>query len=180
MPESDTGMQRSAEFTGLARMMSLECETPALWPPSDLSEILSHQLRSSLLFDLEKFGSLDPARLAEARELMTDADLTTFGGILRHPNPPLELLRLIKDFGKAAAARSDGPVPREVGCMLYYAAIVTALSRHGVRLTSMDDADLTKCLVWASRESWIDTFLRDLFDKTLDSAKDGRISRGGT
>lgn len=150
---------------GMARMMGLELEQ-GLWPESDKPDLLRHQMRTSVLAELRRAGTVDEATLAEAQSLATGQAPSSFGQVLHHPSPPLKLLRAIKDFGKSAA-QQPGPVPAEVAYVLYYAAIFAALLRHNQRITSMDDSSIRQGAEWFARQPWIDEQTRELYRQGL-------------
>ena len=71
-------------------------------------------------------------RLAARLRLAAESQgllLKSFGDLLHHPNPPLELLRLTKDFAKACRLSRSGPLPREIATLLYFASIIVAWVR---------------------------------------------------
>jgi hypothetical protein len=129
----------------LAALFTLDESGRDVWQPEELLHILAHQLSSPLVFD----GS----RLAAATE---GEPLVSFRDLFRHPSPPLELLRLTKDFAKGSDERTEDPLPPEVATVLYYGAIAVALVRHGARISSLDDARLRDGIAWALDQPWVD------------------------
>lgn len=160
----------------LAALLDVGGRDPNFWMPGELKDVLRHQLRAPLLFDLKtvdreggavdgwKSGSSPAGRAGRSDRVSTaDPPPASFGDLLHHPRPPLELLRLTKEFAKASDSRSDNPLPPEVATVLYYAAILVALVRHGRRITALSDSQLLDGLDWVLQQPWLDGRTRDLF-----------------
>lgn len=140
------------------------------WNENDWAEILRHQLASPLLSELKpdagriRFLGIDAGSLCGFQ-------LKTFADLLKHPKPPLPLLRLAKDFAKSADGRSGGPLPPEVAQALYVALIAIAIVRHGERITTMNDATLCRNLNWAIGSEWMDGSIRQIATEALATLK---------
>mgnify|MGYP000157574450 CR=1 FL=1 len=90
----------------------------------------------------------------------------TFANLLHHPEPPLPLLELTRQFAKTCRPpHSQVPIP--VGMVLYFAAIATALLRCGRRITRLDDQGIRRGLKWALAQRWLDPALRDRFEQAM-------------
>ena len=147
----------------LARMMALGQGTGELWEAGDLAAILEHQLASPLEFN---FVGVDQAELGWLRsEWSENPPLETFGDVFHHPDPPLELLELIKRFAKAAGKSSDSPLPSAVALVLYLASIVTAIVSCDTRITKLSDEKLRQSLNRALNQAWLEGPLRQLLEK---------------
>src|ERR1700722_6171663 len=121
----------------LARLFSIGKGSYLGWDEPELAKILRAQLRAPLLSSLKPKASEIHDLVAEARS--SDSPLPeTVGELLVHPNPPLSLLRLAKDFAKSSDSGSD-PVPPAVATALYTSVIAAALARHGKRISALDD-----------------------------------------
>jgi hypothetical protein len=150
----------------LTHMMNLDSADEKLWAPEELGAILEHQLSAPLECDL---GSLDdrlPQRLKELNSA-GDPPVRTFGDLLHHRSPPLELLELTKQFAKACRTHPDGPLPDEVATVLYFSSIVAAMTKCGRRITKMDDRSLEYSLNWALRQPWLDDPTRRMLQEGL-------------
>jgi hypothetical protein len=86
----------------------------------------------------------------------------TFREVLKHPSPPLGLLRLIKYFAKAQLRQSDGPIPSEVAKALYFCSIAAAQRRHGQSITKLDAGELRVELDRCLAQPWLDSTVREL------------------
>lgn len=157
---------RSTSPSVLAKIMTLDKNSERTWQPDELGAILKHQMAAPVQFDLE---SLDPTiapkvrTLSEARGLV----LKSFGDLLRHPNPPVELLKLTKEFAKANRNDKESSLPPEVATVLYFASIAVARMRCNERISSMDDDQLQRGLEWAGAQPWLDEDTRALMKECL-------------
>src|SRR4051812_49312419 len=109
----------------LATLLDVGGRDPNFWMPEELKDVLRHQLQAPLLFDLKtvdrevRAAADGPASLPGWKRPTPErapevAPPASFGDLLQHPRPPLELLRLTKEFAKASDSRSDNPLPPEV------------------------------------------------------------------
>lgn len=139
----------------LAALMGAGAEGTRLWLPEELAAIFRHQMQAPVLLDL---GGFDPGTavrlktLSEAQGLI----LKSFSDLFHHPSPPLELLRLTKDFAKANLDHSESGLPSEIVSVLYYTSIAVALVRLDTRISQLKDADLRCGLLWAKDQAWVD------------------------
>ena len=84
----------------LAKIMNLDEGTPDAWSEEDLAAMLRHQLAAPLEFDLSSV-EVEDAEARKRDETLTGAAkkrIKLFGDLLFHREPPLELLRLAKEF----------------------------------------------------------------------------------
>ncbi len=132
-----------------------------IWKPDDLAAVLRHQMTAPLQVDLARLNGAAAALrdAAESKGLL----LKSFGDILRHPRPPVALLKLMKDFAKACRISPDSSIPREVSTVLYLASIVAAMTKCSRRITKLDRAALGKSVQWALAQPWLDETTRALF-----------------
>jgi hypothetical protein len=130
-----------------------------LWRDEDLGVVLRHQLSAPMgvdLVNLERGAARRVRALAESQGLA----LKSFGDLLTHPNPPVELLRLTKDFAKACRLSPRGPMPREIATVLYFASIAAALVRCRHRNTNLSNDALADWLRWVCSCPWLDESTR--------------------
>ena len=139
----------------LAALIGAGAEGARLWLPEELAAVFRHQMQAPVLLDL---GGFDPGTavrlktLSEAQGLI----LKSFSDLFHHPSPPLELLRLTKDFAKANLDHSESGLPSEIVSVLYYTSIAVALVRLDTRISQLKDADLRRGLLWARDQAWVD------------------------
>ncbi len=156
---------------GLAGLMRLDGDEPAGWSAAELGAILRHQLAAPLEYDLRTIAPGGGQTISDMTAAITIGPRpNSFGDLIRHPAPPLDLLRLMKDFSKAG--RDSGSLPPEVSTVLYYAAIAVALLRQGNRITELDDRSLRKGIEWCLVQPWMDSDLRSVL--TEAAAKIGK------
>ena len=179
MPEFDSaGALFKSAPKSLAALMAEGEERARLWRADELGAIFRHQLSAPILMDLGGLDAGSAARLkvlSEAQNLV----LKSFSDLLLHPVPPIELLRLAKDFAKANMDHPNGRLPREVAAVLYYACIAAALTRLGERITQLKDADLERGLRWAKDQPWVDKNIQQLLVDGLGKLPGGAAGSGG-
>ncbi|HNQ88838.1 MAG TPA: hypothetical protein PKM73_09510 [Verrucomicrobiota bacterium] len=162
-PDSDAGH--------LSDLLGLEPGERRVWRPEDLGAVFAHQMAAPVVFDL---GGAD-APTARVLRLLVEAQgllIKSFGDLFRHPCPPLELLRLTKDFAKANRDHPEAVLPVEVANALYYASIAAALVRRGTRITRLSDAALRRGFACVSAQPWVDAPMRKLLEQAVDKLKD--------
>jgi hypothetical protein len=161
----------------LATLMSAGAEDGRLWRSDELGAIFRHQLAAPMLIDL---GGFDPGTAARLKTLSAAQSLLlkSFSDLFHHPSPPLELLRLTKDFAKANMDHAESMLPRQVAAALYYASIAAALVRLDTRISQLKDAELREGLLWAQGESWIDSETKQLLDQAARRLRPGDAREG--
>jgi hypothetical protein len=156
MPDRDTSESvfRSAP-KGLASLLTSSSAAARLWRPQELAAIFRHQLSAPVFMDL---GRLEAGAAAKLKGL-TDSQgllLKSFAELFHHSTPPLELLELTKDFGKANMNHPESALPHEVATAVYYLSIATALVRLDERISKLPDAELRRGFLWVCAQDWID------------------------
>ena len=146
----------------LSRLMQSELAPPE-WARREFGDILKHQLAAPLIFDLGSVlgNQIDGALELERREIRN------FGDLLRHPKPPLPLLRLAKDFAKASDHGNEALLPSEIATVLYFACLAAARVRLRIQISELDDEALLKGIRWCASQQWLDSDTRTLFDETI-------------
>jgi len=150
-----------AGSASLGRVMELGRDLARPWRPEELAAVFQHQMAAPVSVDLASLAPGAPGKL----KTLTDASgllLKSFRDLFRHPQPPLELLQLVKEFAKRNRGHPESLLPSEVATLLYYLALAAALVRWGERITSLRDAELERGLDWAIAQDWIDVGARGL------------------
>jgi hypothetical protein len=144
----------------LSRLMDVSLPDADSWQPEELGEILRRQLAAPLTVDL---GPLDPGvpDLVQAAGA-GGATLQTFEDLFHHPSPPLRLLELAKEFGKANLKRRPPLLPRDVAMVVYVTSIVVALRRCRARISQLTPETLQHRVTWILEQPWVDARLRAL------------------
>jgi hypothetical protein len=174
MPESDSS---SAVFKSrakeLAALMASGAERERLWRPEELAAIFRHQISSAMLVDL---GSFDPNAAANVK-LVSQAQgllLKSFADLFHHSTPPVELLKLVKDFAKANLDHPESGLPAEIASALYYMSIASALVHLDTRISRLPDADLRRGLAQTREQPWLDDPTKKLLAQALDKISGGQ------
>ena len=132
-----------------------------IWNPDELAAILRHQMTTSLQVDLAGVGGAAGRLKAEAEA--GGLVLKSFGDLLEHPQPPLGLLKMMKDFAKACRISPASALPREISSIIYFASIMAAMTRRSRRITKLTDSDLRQAVRWALAQPWLDDITRKVF-----------------
>lgn len=115
------------------------------------------------LISMEQGQALKTRTLAEALSLT----FTSLGNLLAHPNPPVELLKITKDFAKACRQNPRCPMPQEIASVLYFSSIAVALVRCRCRITGLTNDALAKGFRWVMDQPWLDISTRTLMNESL-------------
>jgi hypothetical protein len=173
MSESDSSASvfKSRPKT-LAALMKVGSEEARLWLPEELEAIFRHQMSAPVVVDLGGFDPASAARLntlSEAQGLV----LKSFNDLFHHPCPPVELLRLTKDFAKSNLDQPESLVPREIAAVLYYSSLAAALAKLGIRMSKLGDEELRRGFTWARGQKWVDAQTRTLLSEALGKVASG-------
>lgn len=150
----------------LADLLRMPLEPEPVWKPEDLEKILKGQLTAPIEFDLTALRPETANKLATAAAAQ-GLLVRSLQDLLGHPNPPLELLKMLKRFAKAGREQPDSPIPREVATVIYFASAAAGLARHGSRIADLDDAALREGLTWVGQQTWVDGATRSLVQEAL-------------
>ena len=139
---------------GLAGLLAFDEAGAALWKPEEMKAMWQHQLAAQVEVDLSSVKS------AAARELKeSDAAQAflskSFRDLLDHPQPPIELLKLTKEFTKQTLRHCEDAQLKEVARALYYASYAAGLSKCGKRIGTLENDELRQGFSWALRLSWV-------------------------
>src|SRR5438094_1930275 len=87
----------------LLKIITVGETLPEMWTDRDRSVILQHQLSAPLCFDSKTHDAAAQSQGEKALKEATTLGLKSFRDLFQHPQPPLPLLRLAKDFFKEKA-----------------------------------------------------------------------------
>jgi hypothetical protein len=152
----------------LANLMAVDERTPQAWGADDLGPILRHQLDAPMEADLRALDAEIGNKL-DKWNASVNPPIKTLHDLFAHPRPPVELLRLAKDFVKTLRNDRQNQFPEEVATVLYFASIAVALLRCRQRITNLGDDALQRSFEWASIQPWVDESLRELLREALNS-----------
>ena len=139
-----------------------------MWTREDLDAILRHQLNTPLSMDLGAMRGQNAARIEQLAGVR-GLTLKSFGDLLLHPAPPIDLLVLTKEFSKRNLVSPDSRIPREVARVLYYLSIAVARLRCATSISSLDDHEVRAGLVWCGKREWIAPEVCDVVKEALDA-----------
>jgi len=134
-----------------------------VWRPQELGAVFRHQMAAPVSVDLAGLGPEVSGKLrtlADASGLL----LKNFQDLFQHPDPPVELLELVKQFAKANRGQPESALPTEVATALYYLSIAAALVRLGQRITALSDEDLRRGFLIVIGQEWLDAVSRELLE----------------
>lgn len=155
----------------------LEAKPARVMRTEELGSILKHQMSAPLHMDLI---GLDQDIAVKIKAMASEQGLLlkSFRDLLQHPNPPVELLTLAKDFAKACRLSRTSTLPHDVAAVLYFVCIVVARVKCAQRITTLNDEALAAGLSWTLRQPWLDEATRDLLIECMGTRKDRRTKRG--
>ncbi|MEM7391971.1 MAG: hypothetical protein AAF492_06440 [Verrucomicrobiota bacterium] len=132
-------------------MMHIEEKDGPQWPETDLAELWQHQLTAPLKSEL---NGVSPETETVVASLPDDA--MTFGDLFQHPEPPIEWLRLVKDFAKIRGTEDEEMIPRDICSALYYTSIRIAETHEYQDFSSLDRNHLAEGIDWLCQQTWLD------------------------
>ncbi len=168
-PDSSQAVFKSSPAQ-LAKIMNLDETTPDVWNDQDLAAMLRHQMAAPLNFDLTSL-KLQAARADARTETLASAAkerIKSFKDLLFHPEPPLELLRLSKDFfkGRIKACKKDSPEWQVA--YLFYLLSILAAGRRATQVSNLTSGDLRKAMKWALDQKWVDAKTKRLLSRASE------------
>lgn len=160
-PKSD-----DATSCDLARLISASDPAERIWRPADLGPMLRHQMATAVRFELDGLVPV-VARRAFQSAVAQRIAIRSFGDLLRHPYPPVDLLILTKQYARAMLEHPERPLPEEIARVLYYASIVVARMRLGQRISTLGDDALIEGVRALLSQEWLDGPTRSLLHEGL-------------
>jgi len=145
---------------GLRRMLSLEEAGADIWNPNEMEAMWLHQLGAEVETDL---AAIEGASAASGS--MHEFAGKSFRQLLQHEHPPVELLRLTKEFAKQTLKDTQERHLKQLASALYYATYAAGLTRCGTRIGSTKNPDLESGFQWALNQPWLDTGTKSLLNE---------------
>lgn len=138
-------------------MLSLEESEAEIWNPEEMAAMWLHQLGAEVETDL---GQVDASPAAKSH-------IKAFAGksfrqLLQHEQPPVELLRLTKEFAKQTLGDGQEKHLKQLASALYYAAYAAGLTRCNTRIGATRNPDLESGFQWAIELPWVDSVTKAL------------------
>jgi hypothetical protein len=150
----------------LSSLLELREDTRHVWRPEELGAIWKHQLTAPMPLALGDSLSAEVMHELEMLEL-SRKNLKNLDELLHGAQPAIGLLNLVKRFAKQCWSDRDGPLPREIAALLYYASIAVADLRLGKRISELRSDELIQGLRWSGTPTWVDEQTRQLLKEAL-------------
>jgi len=158
---------RKSEPGLLLSLLEIPGANPRDWGPDEIADMVRHQLAAALEEDLgTPLARLD--RALEGTAHFHGLRSLSFEGLLLDPSPPLEALKLVKEFAKAQRSAAEPLLPPEVAAVLYFGSIAAAGLRHGQRISTMEADRLREGIGWLLGQPWCGGPIRKLFEEAAE------------
>ncbi len=125
------------------------------WTDSELNEQIAHVLVLPIPVS-------HAAAQTEGLQNSAGLYLNNLQDVFQHPNPPLELLAMLKDFMK----RQD-KMPEPIAQAVYLACITMAELVHGQRISTIDEQSLSSSCEQLLQETWLPESLHKVIARWL-------------
>jgi hypothetical protein len=156
--------QTQTDPRALSSMLEFQ-EHQHTWSADDLRAMVGHQLAAPLHLSLGALSAEVSHQIRQIRPALNP--LLSLDQLLRHEQPPLELLKLVKRFAKICMGDQENPLPSEIVMVLYYASIAAALVRLGKPITRLPVESLRHGMSWLLDQRWLTQELRNLLNDAL-------------
>ena len=167
-PDSQTIFMTKPE--GLARILSVDDNGVNLWNAEEMQAIWKHQLSAPIDADLDTLVSVRATELRASPEVKAVGS-KTFSELLNHPAPPIQLLKLTKEFAKQTLKNAEEAHLRDLASALYYATYAAGLKHFNQLLGSMSGRELLPGFDWALKQSWLDSQTLKLISEARQSVQ---------
>ena len=151
----------------LAKLMNLDEATPDAWSEEDLAAMLRHQFVAPLEFDLSTV-ELKGRQAKNRDETLTGAAMErirTFEDLLFHREPPLELLKLSKEFFKRRLQRCKKDSPEWNLAYLFYLLSILAAGDRSSKISSLTSREMRKGIKCALERRWMEKRTRQFLER---------------
>jgi hypothetical protein len=136
-----------------------------VWDNDDYEAMLRHQLRAPLLLCLRSED--EPGAGSDPVVEPFVENFRTMQQVLEAAQPPLELLKAVKQFAKGNVNGPAEALPRPIATVLYYAPIAAARVRLATRISQLSDASLDAGFRWALDQPWLVPPITPLLEQGL-------------
>jgi hypothetical protein len=131
--------------------------------------MLSHQLSAPLHLSL---GTLS----GEVAHAIKHADPAvnprlTLEQLLELPQPPVEVLKLVKRFAKMCRKDRENPLPSEIVMLLYYTSLAAAVVKLRKPISNLPPVALLKGMKWLTTQTWLTVRTRTLLEEGVRELK---------
>ncbi|MBP62265.1 MAG: hypothetical protein CMJ62_12165 [Planctomycetaceae bacterium] len=152
----------------LAGLLNWNEDEHSPWSHEQLAALFEHQLKTPLCV---QFADVSPRPTAGLLSLTSDQDkpITTLEDLLKHPSPPIEVLRSVKDWATYLMRSKSDKTPPQIAPIVYLTAVAVALVRCEERISSSADTDLEATFRQALEATWAGDQVRQIFRKALDT-----------
>jgi len=134
-----------------------------------------HQFATPLGFDLRSLA-LKPAE-NEVRETglsqAAASGIESFEDLLFHQQPPLELLRLAKDFFKKRTREHPKGSAEWQVAYVFYLLTIAAAGAESAKISALTPQDLLKGIGWAVEQPWVDDKTKHLLSAAAQPLQTG-------
>jgi RNA polymerase sigma-70 factor (ECF subfamily) len=151
-----------SDVTRVANLFHVDTGQESAWEPLDLERLLTRLL---LLPMTEALPGLSPH---DSGTVTTQSP--TLAALFTGPNPPLDLLKAIKEWSRRSTHAPDPPLPSDIASLFYFAAITAAHLRHKQWISKLDLSLLRQGIEMLLAKPWIDEPFRGLFDEFISKS----------
>jgi hypothetical protein len=134
--------------------------------PKWLSSVWQHQLDARIADDVAEM-SPHAVIIAEHQGTAADPVIVTYRDLFWHPSPPIELLKLVKEFAKREAVLPEDGLPQGIASCLYHLSILRATTQLGTPISSLSSNQLGRAIKTLSSQAWLDARTIELLAEGL-------------
>ncbi|MGB2819734.1 MAG: hypothetical protein WBF17_02040 [Phycisphaerae bacterium] len=132
----------------------------------DVRRFLEDRLAASLPLEPDVVDSVTALLNRPCHELLPLAK-RPLGDVLTDAATSLDVLKTLRDYGRALALRWEEGPESAVAMTTYYAAIAAALTCYGQKITSRPSADLARAMELLASTPWMTQPMITLFSEAL-------------
>jgi hypothetical protein len=158
----------------LASMLGEHWDVEENWGLDEMQAILRHQLAAPINSELTVGSAAAIAGWTRSGGRFP----MTFAELLQCEDPPVCLLKLVKDYAKGRLADRGRLFPREIASALYFASVVVARTRCGESISRLSDSEIMKGVGWLLEQPWLDARTRRLMLEGRRALGEGGMEDG--